>query len=150
MVPPSVHGNNGVAMLHSPSLIHRTNPEYSNKRSASTSSDTARSVSSPNTSPSHSPVKKFAVATEQERERDPERGYRPQGQVPQWTHIKIQTQSKGKRFALENCRSTFNLEFILFTAKYFVSRSKINLKIATWHTFKSSFPVLLNRSLLIC
>lgn len=103
MVPPSVHGNNGVAMLHSPSLIHRTNPEYGNKRSASTSSDTARSVSSPNTSPSSSPVKKFAAATEQERERDPERGYRPQGQIPQWTHIKIQTQSKAM---MTNSQST--------------------------------------------
>ena len=92
MVPPSVHGNNGVAMLHSPSFIHRTNTDYSNKRSSSSSSEPGR-PSSPNLSSSPSSVKKFAFGVDQERNTDNERDYRHQ--VPQWTRIKIQTQSKG-------------------------------------------------------
>ena len=83
-VPPSVHGNNGVAMLHSPGVV-----QYSPKRSSGLTEVTSRGVSSSpsDTSPCGSPVKKFAAVNEQNNKPTPT-------QLP-WTHIKIQTQPKG-------------------------------------------------------
>ncbi|XP_020631914.1 AT-rich interactive domain-containing protein 3C-like isoform X2 [Orbicella faveolata] len=83
-VPPSVHGNNGVAMLHSPGVV-----QYSPKRSSSVTEVTSRGVSSSpsDTSPCGSPVKKFAAVNERNNKPTPT-------QLP-WTHIKIQTQPKG-------------------------------------------------------
>lgn len=83
-VPPSVHGNNGVTLLHSPGVV-----QYSPKRSLSATDVASRGVSSPpsDVSPSGSPVKKFAASNEHNNKRSP-------NQLP-WTHIKIQTQPKG-------------------------------------------------------
>ena len=85
-VPPSVHGNNGVAMLHSPGVV-----QYSPKRSASVTEVTSRGVSSSpsDASPCGSPVKKFAAVNERSNKPTPT-------QLP-WTHIKIQTQPKGTK-----------------------------------------------------
>lgn len=84
-VPPSVHGNNGVALLHSPGVV-----QFSPKRSSSSTEVTSRGASSSpsDVSPCGSPVKKFAVVTN-ERNSKPTPAHLP------WTHIKIQTQSKG-------------------------------------------------------
>ena len=83
-VPPTVHGNNGVAMLHSPGVV-----QYSPKRSSSVTDVASRGVSSSpsDASPCESPVKKFAAANERNSKPTPT-------QLP-WTHIKIQTQPKG-------------------------------------------------------
>ena len=85
-VPPSVHGNNGVALLHSPGVV-----QFSPKRSSSATEVASRGVSSSpsDVSPCGSPVKKFAAASSNERNSKP-----TPTQLP-WTHIKIQTQPKG-------------------------------------------------------
>ena len=90
-VPPSVHGNNGVAMLHSPGVV-----QYSPKRSSSVTEVGSRGVSSSpsDASPCGSPVKKFAAANERSSKPTPT-------QLP-WTHIKIQTQPKGNEERLLN------------------------------------------------
>ena len=86
-VPPSVHGNNGVAMLHSPGVV-----QYSPKRTSSVTEVASRGVSSSpsDASPCGSPVKKFAAVNERSNKSTPT-------QLP-WTHIKIQTQPKGNQF----------------------------------------------------
>ncbi|KAK2554496.1 Protein dead ringer-like protein [Acropora cervicornis] len=63
-VPPSVHGNNGVALLHSPGVV-----QFSPKRSSSATEVASRGVSSSpsDVSPCGSPVKKFAAASSNER-----------------------------------------------------------------------------------
>ena len=92
-MPPSVHGNNGVALLHSPGVV-----QFSPKRSSSSTEVTSRGASSSpsDVSPCGSPVKKFAVVTN-ERNSKPTPAHLP------WTHIKIQTQSKGYVMSVVKC-----------------------------------------------
>lgn len=92
-VPPSVHGNNGVTLLHSPGVV-----QYSPKRSLSATDVASRGVSSPpsDVSPSGSPVKKFAASNEHNNKRTP-------NQLP-WTHIKIQTQPKGNKLRIASTK----------------------------------------------
>ncbi|KAK3732906.1 hypothetical protein QZH41_012688, partial [Actinostola sp. cb2023] len=78
-----VHGNNGVSLLHSPGVVHRPSTDSTGKRSHSPDMD--RRISASDSSPSTSPVKKFASGSE--------RDLRPHHNVP-WTHIKIQTPPK--------------------------------------------------------
>ncbi|KXJ22676.1 Protein dead ringer-like [Exaiptasia diaphana] len=83
-VSPGLHGNNGVSLLHSPGVVHRQSTDSVGKRSHSPDMD--RRISASDSSPSSSPVKKFASGSE--------RDLRPHHNLP-WTHIKIQTPPKG-------------------------------------------------------